>query len=186
MSTIGYSELAQSLKEAASDMEAAEAHGCLSGALCGQSPYPPAEWASEVLPDAAPGGLDPGLLDLLATVHRETLESLQGDEMTFAPLLPDDAGSLAARVEALAAWCGGFLYGLGRAGSMAQLAGDVDEAVRDLSEIARAGVDEDEPDEEAEAEYTELVEFVRASVQLVFEELAALRAQAASASGRKH
>jgi uncharacterized protein YgfB (UPF0149 family) len=41
--------------------------------------------------------------------------------------------------------------------------------------LSRAVADDDEPDEASEAAYAELVEFVRAGVQLVHEELAAHR-----------
>jgi uncharacterized protein YgfB (UPF0149 family) len=39
--------------------------------------------------------------------------------------------------------------------------------------MSRAVADDDEPDEASEAAYAELVEFVRAGVQLVHEDLAA-------------
>jgi uncharacterized protein YgfB (UPF0149 family) len=43
--------------------------------------------------------------------------------------------------------------------------------MQDFAEIARVTLGEDETELEAEAAYAELVEFVRVSVQLLFEEL---------------
>ncbi|MBV8975363.1 MAG: UPF0149 family protein, partial [Sinobacteraceae bacterium] len=85
-------------------------------------------------------------------------------------------------------WCQGFLYGLG-AGAITDatvLPGDVGEIVRDLTEISRAGVDASQEAESNEAAYTELVEFVRVGVQLLFEELAALRYPPAPAPAPLH
>ena len=65
---------------------------------------------------------------------------LRSDDFEFAPLLPDEDAPLADRVAALAAWCGGFLYGVGTGASEQAIAaaGDVGEFLRDLADIARA------------------------------------------------
>ena len=93
-------------------------------------------------------------------------------------LMPDDDEPLELRAAALTSWCNGFVYGLGTGGAAdpERLPGDAGEIVRDLAEITRAGVDEREGEEANEAALAELVEFVRVGVQVVFEELGALRA----------
>ena len=54
--------------------------------------------------------------DMLEVLYAATIAALSSDEMTFAPLLPDDDVDLGERVGALAGWCQGYLYGLpGRA-----------------------------------------------------------------------
>lgn len=64
--------------------------------------------------------------------------------------------------------------------------GIMQEILHDFSEITRATVTPDEHDIEDEAAYVELVEFVRASVQLLFEETVALRSgQSLAASNRQ-
>jgi uncharacterized protein len=96
-------------------------------------------------------------------------------------LLPADDESLAMRADGLAEWCAGFMHGLGEAAgaaSPAALHGEITrEVMADFSEIARAGLGAGDAETEAESEaaYAELVEFVRVSVQLVFEELHAVR-----------
>ena len=54
-----------------------------------------------------------------------------------------------------------------------------------LGEIARAQTDVDGAGEAGERDYTELVEFVRAAVQLAYEELAPRRAAGADAGARR-
>jgi uncharacterized protein YgfB (UPF0149 family) len=61
-----------------------------------------------------------------------------------------------------------------------------DELVNDLAEIARAGMAAEDDEADADFAYAELVEFVRAGVQLVFEELAGFRAGAPSAAKALH
>jgi uncharacterized protein YgfB (UPF0149 family) len=98
--------------------------------------------------------------------------------MEFEPLLPDDAASLAERVESLAAWCQGFLYGFGAAGTANRsgLPDSVSEFLADLARISQVGDVGSGTEEVEEAAYAELVEFLRVGVQLVYDELAALRA----------
>jgi uncharacterized protein YgfB (UPF0149 family) len=115
-------------------------------------------------------------------VFHETSQALGGQSMEFAPLLPDDETPLPQRVRALIAWCTGFLYGLGAGGLPApeHIPGEIGEVLKDFTELTRAS-DLDptvEEQESAEADYVELVEYVRAGTQLVFEELAPLRERA--------
>jgi uncharacterized protein YgfB (UPF0149 family) len=157
--------------------EASEAHGSLCGLTCVLGPRAQPVWlASLELTDtgAGPGsGPDLAVLDDLAAAAFSTLS--EGD-MSFAPLLPADEMPLALRAEALASWCAGFMHGLGEASggrpTREVLASDTSrEIIEDFAEIARLTLGEDETDLEAESAYAELVEFVRVSVQLIFEEL---------------
>jgi uncharacterized protein YgfB (UPF0149 family) len=176
MHEVSYDELDRALDDAGSDVDAAEAHGCLCGALCAEATFPVAEWAVEILPGDEVEPLPPGVMDLLEAIRESTLATLAGGQMTFEPMLPLDAGPLDDRVRALATWCSGFLYGLGRIGALRQLPGDLDEILADFSEISRASVGPEEGGEQGERDYAELVEFVRAGVQLAWEELAPRRA----------
>jgi uncharacterized protein YgfB (UPF0149 family) len=186
MTSATYGELDQSLQSVGSGVEAAEAHGCLCGALCVEPGFPAAEWAAEILPDGTDEAAARPVIELLSGLRDETLALLAGGDMQFQPLLPVDTEPLEARVRALSAWCSGFLYGLGRSGALASLPGDLEEILRDFSEISRATVTSEESGDEAEGDYVELVEFVRASVQLSFEELAAIRARSIPAGNRSH
>ncbi len=176
MSHASYTEIQRVLTDERSMTDAAEAHGTLTGCLCAAVGYRFEDWLLEILPE---GRAQPLATAALRELFQDTAGALQGDEMDFDPLLPEDEASLDARTVALAQWCQGFLYGLG--GSAIQdtngLPGEVGEVVRDFSEITRAGVDTGQSAESNESAYAELVEFVRVGVQLVFEELSPLRDQ---------
>lgn len=170
---VAYDDVARALAARGSSVHPSEAHGCLCGALCTTRDYTPAEWLEEILPDREPGASgDPVLTELLA----ETAGALERPDLEFEPLLPADE-AMDSRVEALAAWCQGFLYGFGSAGTTARggLPGDVNEVLTDFARIAQAGAPGTDSAEEEESAYVELVEFLRAGVQLVYEDLEALR-----------
>jgi uncharacterized protein YgfB (UPF0149 family) len=167
-----FDDVARALAAAGSTVDAAEAHGCLCGAACVRRDYGLADWLDDVVPE---GGADGGVLESLRV---NTLDALAGAQMEFQPLLPDDEQSLELRVAALAAWCQGFLYGFGSAGTAghAQLPDTVAEVLADLAQFSHAGGVGTESADVEEAAYAELVEFVRAAVQLAYDELVALRA----------
>ncbi len=154
--------------------DAAEAHGTLAGCLCAAAGYRFEDWLQEILPA---GRASAAVAAPLHELYDATAGALIQPDMQFELLLPEDAAPLAERTQALAHWCQGFLYGLG-AGSIqdaSELPGEVGEIVRDFTEITRAGVEDESPDEGNENAYAELVEFVRVGVQLLFEELAEAR-----------
>lgn len=182
--SILHAEVARDLNAASAEMQAAEAHGCLCGALCAVDEYTFEQWLAEISPDVARAdalGLPDSPLRLL---FESTGRSLRSDAMEFSPLLPDDDESLALRTDALAQWAQGFLYGLatGDIGRNPALPGTVREILGDFAEISRATLSTDadsadaaagdEADEEA---YVELHEFMRAGAQLVYDELLPLR-----------
>lgn len=182
MNQASYTEIQRVLEDERSMTDAAEAHGTLAGCLCAAIGYRFEDWLREILPE---GRAHPLATAALRVLYLDTAGSLEGSDMEFDLLLPEDEASLDTRTGALAQWCQGFLYGLG--GGAIQdatgLPGEVGEIVRDLSEITHVGVDSGQSEESNESAYAELVEFVRVGVQLVFEELSPLRDQPPSSPG---
>jgi uncharacterized protein len=181
MLQVSLAEIAVALEQASSSVSAPEAHGCLAGGLCADPGYSLQQWLDEVVPDESQLAVrSPDQpLTLLFDV---TADALRGDDFEFNPLLPDDQNTLLERATALAQWCQGFLYGLGTGdlGALPKLPEEVDEVMRDLEQIGKAAIepgDFEENSEEDEESYAQVVEYVRVSVQLVFDELDALRAQ---------
>ena len=91
--------------------------------------------------------------------------------------MPGDDASVDERVDALSAWCQGFLYGIGSAAPTGRTVptGEVAEVLADFAEISRGGSVGMDPTEIEEDAYMELVEFLRVGVQLVYDQLAAER-----------
>lgn len=164
------------LNSALDSVNAAECHGALTGLACGGA-GDTTDWAA-ALPQ--PDGASDGTSDareagaVLAALGEETARELKDDSMPFAPLLPDDAENIDDRAAALRLWCRGFLYGFGLGfapGKSPPLPDEVREVLADFSEIARQELDAEPGSEADEAAYTEIVEYVRVGVQLIFETL---------------
>ena len=174
-----HADLDAALKRMDITVDAAEAHGWLCGALCVREGYGAKEWLGELAAetDGEPASkVDEGVRRLPA----ETLGAFRSEEFEFAPLLPAEEVPLRDRVAALAAWSGGFLYGIGTGSSDEDIvkAREVGEYLRDLADIARAELEPGRSADAGEGDFMELFEFVRVGAQLAFDELAGARTHA--------
>lgn len=176
MFQVTFPEVARVLQTLQSSVAAAESHGCLCGALCTTQQYTLECWLDELVPEADAGPGDGRAT--LRLLFADTLRSLRGEEMEFQLLLPDDADPLLERALALSQWCQGFLYGFGTGQAVLrdELTGEVEEVLRDLTHISQASVETGADAEEEEQAYAEIVEYVRAGVQLIHDELIEVRA----------
>jgi len=173
---VTFPEIARVLEGAGATVDAAESHGCLCGALCTSGDYSMARWLDEIVPeDGRP--TDEASARALQLLFTDTLSSLRGEDMRFEPLLPDDDNALEQRAAAISQWCQGFLYGFGTGQPLkaAELPEEVDEILRDFTQIGRASVDVGDASEQEEEAYAEVVEYLRVGVQLIHDELATLR-----------
>ncbi|MGB7754748.1 MAG: UPF0149 family protein [Salinisphaera sp.] len=157
--------LEQGLKQAGSVQTPGETHGTLTGMLCIDNEQPPAAAVDDVEAE--------NLTTALEALREITLEGLFDPDLSFTPLLPDDEHSLDRRVDALARWCSGFLFGLSYRGRFEpdQLSEEVREIVTDLTELSKAELTAEEDADSGEGDYAELVEYVRVGVQMIFLEL---------------
>ncbi|MGH8222362.1 MAG: UPF0149 family protein [Woeseiaceae bacterium] len=173
-----------------SSLNASQAHGlcCSRLAVLGQDGME--SWLRQVLEGTDPQ--DPLCregLELLRGLHSETHRQLAERQSGFTPLLPDEQESATVRAAAMAQWCEGFLHGLvTRIDSerlKKRLASDpLKDIIRDLLEITRAAADPDADDEANERAYADLLEYLRVTTQLVYEELAGFRRPAGNGAGR--
>ncbi len=183
---LDYERLRDSLAAAGAVVAIAELHGGVCGALCAGGVAAASRWLAEALDDeqldASPGAVAGDLEDLIGA----SATMLDDGELKFEPLLPSDDAPLAEQVEALALWCQGFLSGIGStAPALARSSAEGDalgEILRDFVEISRAGLSEDEAAGQDQPDFAlaEIHEYVRVSVQIVFEALGAERAAAAA------
>jgi uncharacterized protein YgfB (UPF0149 family) len=183
-----YESLRESLVEAGALPALPEVHGGVTGALCAAGPAAAERWLDGLFADNRASNL-PRLRDSLREVVHATWQMLDGGELGFELLLPDEDAPLEDQVQALALWCHGFLDGLGTSApelpsSRARGAtgeSEVAEILADFAEISRAGVGEDDAADRDQAGFAlaEIKEYARVSAQIVFEELAERRASAA-------
>jgi uncharacterized protein YgfB (UPF0149 family) len=174
VTALDYSHYQDFLEQAGFPGGAADVHGALCGMLSGGGIALTELWLEDILADCEPGDAEQAVLrESLVGLGLNTWRELAGTELEFAPLLPDDGVSLEIRAEALAGWCQGFLFGLARAGLVeAQLKqGVIGEALPDFVEISKATGEGDQDSADEGFALEELIEYVRVTAQLVFEEL---------------
>lgn len=186
---IDYGSLGDALERAGVIPAPAQLHGEICGVMCSGGVAASRRWLDDALREYAidtPVGRQ--ARDRLHELETDTWHRLAGADMSFEPLLPDDDRPLPEQVQALASWCQGFLTGLGlgglAAGGEQALSAEVEEIMSDFAEISRAGVTEEEADapEQSAFALAEVKEYVRVSVQILFEELARARGEREKAS----
>lgn len=162
-----YKELNQALNKTALKLHPSQVHGVIAGILCGDPKKDPA-W--EELVTRGESANSHGILQELYETSSKELEEFLFE---FQLILPADSTELPKRAEALTLWCQGFLAGLnfaqvpieGRSPS------DMTEAINDLIEIAKMNYEDVISSEEDEVAYTELVEYVRMAVILIYQDI---------------
>lgn len=163
-----YLELATALNKTQSKLHPSQAHGLISGILCG-NPNASAAW-EELIASAKES---PKTHEILRALYDNTAKELNEFLFQFKLLLPADKKDLPARAEALTLWCQGFLTGLKMTDIpiIEREPSEVTEAIDDIIEIAKMNYEEVVASEEDEAAYVELVEYVRMAVTLIYQEL---------------
>lgn len=179
--TIEFDLIEDALRRCGSTWEVAQMHGLLCSRLATEGAAAGAGWLAQVLEGVDETGAPRQECEsLLDAIYGSSYRQLAERQSDFELLLPDDQSTVQQRTAALAQWCDGFLHGL--------VSGQRDDAVReklstepladiikDMLQITRASVDEEDDEEANEEAYSELVEFIRVGAQLAYEELAELR-----------
>lgn len=166
-----YEELAQALRAAHIELSPAEVHGMITATVS----VPQAQAPGSLLFGGERVTATPEVetfLRLVAALQEDVRSRLQGGDFEFQLLLPDTA-ELPDQVDALAAWARGYVLGLAAAGvrDPKQLEGEIGEFLLDVTRISEAEMDDAETVEQQEREIAEIVEYLRAGVQLVYDEL---------------
>lgn len=183
--------LNQVFSTAGVEMDAAEAHGVICGALTQSTTIDDTTWLPLILEDVDPASeAAKPCASILRQLKTFTVDGLNSPDCKIALVLPPDNQPLTERAAALGRWCQGFLYGLGVALGQAprrmetpektasppavqpraeqiwkDLSPTAQEFIRDVQAITR--VDANASDELA---YAEVVEYLRAGLLLLREE----------------
>lgn len=90
-------------------------------------------------------------------------------------MIPDEDIELAQRVECLSFWCQGFLMGFTIAGKQKQAeqgpqqySQEVTEALSDIAAIAQMALTDDQEEEQSEADFFDVVDYVRLAVMNIY------------------
>ena len=106
----------------------------------------------------------------------KTWQQLEGRQSEFELFLPGDDRGLLTRAKAIGSWCDSYLHGLISSVTTEKLKKAINREptsilIKDLLEMTKATIGEEDDDETNERSYAELVEYTRIAVQLIFEEL---------------
>lgn len=157
-------DLAVELRELTLATQPWELHGALAGWIAGGGEVN-RRWLAEVLADASLADVTPG--SALEALGKTTEAQMQDASLGFELLMPDEDAGLDLRSGALFDWCRHFLGAFGlAAGAAPNLSPDGIEALDDLAQLATATAEAD-GDEEDEAAFTEIEEFVRVAALLL-------------------
>jgi hypothetical protein len=113
----------------------------------------------------------------LFEIIEEQENQFKSNVLDFQPLLPDESEPIEVRALALALWSEGFIDSCGMCIAELDLDiegignGEVSEIIEDFSQISTLDPNSILEEEEEEIALMELVEYVRVSVQLFFENL---------------
>lgn len=152
--------------------DAAEVHGILCGMLGGGMPLEDRDWLEPIADfihqgEALPNDVKEELLALFNLTCQQLVEA----DFSLVLCLPDDASPINDRGQALINWVQGFMLGFGlHQADLTGCSADVKEALEDFADIARMDEQMSE-DEDSEKALFEVIEYVRVSSMLCFNEL---------------
>ena len=169
-----FDDVARVLQNIDADCGISECHGMLCGLLCTEGQNGFDIWLNQIAPQRDNNNLlVQEAEELLSSVNAEVLREFNDPECDFQPLLPSDGTAIEDRISAICQWCQGFLVGMSYGGikDFSRLPGDSVEIVKDFSKITKASQYKLQGTEQDEVAYSDIVEYVRVGVLLIYEEL---------------
>ncbi len=158
--------------EGVQEISPAELHGLLSGALVAGARPDPAAWLQLAATFLEIGDFTQETSKVrVLEMCGHALAQLEGTELDFDLMLPDDDELLSLRAACLGHWCQGFLSGFGQYGKQTDdsLSQESREVLSDLSEISQIVADDDDG-EEGESNLMQVEEYVRMAALMLFAE----------------
>jgi len=149
---------------------AAELQGALCGLLCADSQANRNSWYTKLF-EVIQADEDENIAQ--TELFDNTVQALNSLDFDLQLDLPGDNAPLSSRIKAMSDWCQGLTYGLGIAGLTQQtkLSADSQEYVADVIKIAQISSSDVEENDDEEANFIELVEYLRMGLFLLHGEL---------------
>lgn len=151
---------------------AAEVQGMFCGMLGGGMPLECQDWLEPLADFIHQGEMFSKEVDeAFKSLFDSTCQQLVENDFALVLCLPEDSSPINERGQALLNWVQGFMLGFGlHQDDLTGCSGDVKEALEDFAEIARMD-DEMSESEESEQALFEVMEYVRVTAMLCFNEL---------------
>ena len=169
-----YLNFASELQSAGLAVNPSELHGLLTGMLSGGMNFSDKSWQPLVFDYVSEGMAWPSnVLSITQVVLDKTSDDLTQTSLELALFLPDEeAGATLFDVaDGLADWVNHFISGLGLIGaSLTKASKDTKEALADLEEIAKLGIDEDDDMQEQGDLLEQVIEHAKACVLIIHAE----------------
>lgn len=167
-----YSVVAVELKSAGLSVRPAEIQGLLIGMISGGLSITDKSWQALIFDYTNDGmGWPDKALRVGTEIFKAAVTELTGSEIELSMLLADDNEPLQEQADSLSEWVNHFISGLGLAGlTLKDAPKDVKEALGDLEEISKLGIDEDDDMQEQADLLEQVIEHVKACVLTVHAE----------------
>ncbi|PMH43868.1 hypothetical protein BCU68_12845 [Vibrio sp. 10N.286.49.B3] len=169
-----YLTTATELQSSSLAVTPAEMHGLLTGMLSGGLSLSDKSWQPLIFDYTNEGmGWPDRALQLAETTLTATISEITGSDMELSLLLPDEeaSASLFDIADGVSEWVNHFISGLGLVGAKLNSASeDVKEALADLEEMAKLGIDEDDDLNEQAQLLEQVIEHIKACVLTVHAE----------------
>ncbi|PMG97330.1 YecA family protein [Vibrio lentus] len=171
-----YLTVATELQSASLAVTPAEMHGLLTGMLSGGLNLTDKSWQPLIFDYTNEGmGWPDRVLTLAEATLKVTTSEITGSGMELSMLLPDEdaSASLFDLADGVSDWINHFISGLGLVGAPLNKASDgTKEALADLEEMAKLGIDEDDLEEQAQL-LEHVIEHVKACALTIHAEFGA-------------
>jgi len=168
---ISYEVIENALFKADAMTEPAEAHGTLCGMIAISGKGAPYDWLTHIFGEHDPQDLNiKEATNTLLDLHDNTLREIIDQDYELELVMHDDDTPLDIRVDDLAHWCQGFLFGLSMSGlkDIKSLPEDAAEVLQDMMDISKAGFSADDDDEENEQAFAEISEYIRIGAYVIY------------------
>jgi uncharacterized protein YgfB (UPF0149 family) len=153
-----------------SDLSVAQAHGMATAMLCVDDHSDSINWLNEIF-EAHEQPIEEDKAQII-NLFEQTRKLLNPDESLFEfdLFLPENV-DLSEQAITLANWCEGFLWGIGYAQSKADWKEETDGILRDMVAFTKLDSDVEDDNDDDEAAFIQVHEYLRAAVLIIRDEL---------------